>query len=316
MKTRREAHVVSPSLIFIYYFILLNLLFMKKNTLIAGFLVVGMGFGVMASGVGAMDLASLTAEQKVKLEAAMKTQDPAMIKATMEGFGFEMPSVEDMQEKKDGEPKGELKGEMKGEVKANMPMKIDGEHKDEMGFGKLTDLQKQKLQDLRAMGNKEALLNAMKEFGVPLKTADELEIIKAERKEKMIEVKSAIKENNYDDFVEAVQGTPFADKLDQATFETLVKAEELREEGKYNDAALLVKGLGMGMMHKEFNKKFVRQNLSAEDKELAQKAKELIQTGDVVGAQEIFSDLKEKYAAELLIAPKRFSLFGWLKKAR
>ncbi len=188
--------------------------------------------------------------------------------------------------------------------------------KEHMGMPILTAEQKATLKEVRASGDKEAVASTLKEFGIDMPSKEVMEKKMAERKTQMEAVKAAIDAGDYTAYQAAVAGTVMADKVDSATFETLVKAHDLRAEGDTAGAVALVKGLGMDVMHKEFTKKFVRQNLEAADKELVKQAKELMKSGDAVAAQEIFTDLKEKYEVELAQPIKKFSLFGWLKQKR
>ncbi len=67
---------------------------------------------------------------------------------------------------------------------------------------------------------------------------------------KHIAIQTALKENKYEDFLEAIVDTPFAKDMTKEKFALLVRAEKLRAEGKFEEAHTLLQDAGFPMPQK------------------------------------------------------------------
>lgn len=102
--------------------------------------------------------------------------------------------------------------------------------------------------ELRVSGADRAeVMEVLEDAGVDADTRQE---IRAAAKEVRTETREAISEavadQDYDAFVEAIEGTPLADAIDsEADFETFLEARELRQSGDREGAAELMAELGI-----------------------------------------------------------------------
>ena len=68
---------------------------------------------------------------------------------------------------------------------------------------------------------------------------------KGERESHGAEVRAAVEAGDYQAYLAATAGAPFADQVDENFFETIGEAHELREAGDHEGAKALMESLGL-----------------------------------------------------------------------
>lgn len=113
----------------------------------------------------------------------------------------------------------------------------------------LTDEQKEvieEIKELRAEGNYEEAQALAEEAGLPAHPGKD----KGERGERNPEVKEALENGDYETFKELTADAPFADEIDEDTFEQLVEAHEYRVAGDHESARAIMEELGINKFHR------------------------------------------------------------------
>jgi hypothetical protein len=106
--------------------------------------------------------------------------------------------------------------------------------------------------DLRKVGDKEAARDVLVEAGVDMDTMKEVrEAMKEHRAEMHEAVEDAVKNGNYEAFLEAVAGSPVSEIVDTSEeFALFSQAFDLRESGDKQSAREIMEELGFeGKMH-------------------------------------------------------------------
>lgn len=97
--------------------------------------------------------------------------------------------------------------------------------------------------ELRKSGDIEGARNALLEAGVDETT---LQAVHEASKEMRDAMHQALEDGDYEAFKAAVAGTPLAETIDtEADFEKFVEAHELKEEGKWEEAKVILDELGV-----------------------------------------------------------------------
>ena len=101
--------------------------------------------------------------------------------------------------------------------------------------------------ELKQDGDKDAARDVLAEAGIDLDTLEEVRnAIRADRQEKRETIKTAVAEDDYEEFQLAIEGTRLEDKVtSEDEFETFVEAHELREAGDRAGARELLDELGI-----------------------------------------------------------------------
>lgn len=105
----------------------------------------------------------------------------------------------------------------------------------------------EEVHELKEAGaDREEIREVFEEAGLDHDDLQEVREAVREYKQEMREaVKEAVEDNDYDAFLEAVEGTKMADKIDsEADFDRLVEAHELREAGDREGAREIMEELG------------------------------------------------------------------------
>lgn len=106
--------------------------------------------------------------------------------------------------------------------------------------------------ELRKDGDKEGARDILVDAGIDMDTMHSVRDAMKEHREEMHEaVKEALEEGDYDAFLNAVENSPLADKIDSLEeFELFMEAHELREAGDRDGAREIMEELGFeGKMH-------------------------------------------------------------------
>ena len=93
----------------------------------------------------------------------------------------------------------------------------------------------QEVKELHQSGDHEAAMERMKENGIHPKMK-----MSGPKGEMRGAVHEAVVANDYDAFMDAIEGSPLEEIADEGTFELLVEAYELREDGDYEEARELM----------------------------------------------------------------------------
>lgn len=111
-------------------------------------------------------------------------------------------------------------------------------------------------------------------------------------------IHAAIESNDYATFRNLIAGTPFAETItDEAAFNKLVEAEQLRENGDREGARAIFAELGfprMMGMHEGPGRggaALFLTKLSPDERDLVREALDLLDSGDTDGAEEVLSTL-------------------------
>lgn len=97
--------------------------------------------------------------------------------------------------------------------------------------------------ELRESGDANAARDALLEAGVDEKA---LRSVRQAMHKQRDAIRDAASANDYDAFKIAVAGTPLAEAVDtKEDFEKFLEAQELREAGKWNEAKVILDGLGI-----------------------------------------------------------------------
>lgn len=154
-------------------------------------------------------------------------------------------------------------------------------------FKDLTDEQRLELKDLRDAGDMEALKTKMEEYGIEFAPMNP-DKMPGFDKEKTEAVKAALEANDYKAFVDVV-GEELAAKVDEDTFAILVEAHTLRESGDYEAARTKMEEL-KGILPPFGGPHSHIEDLTDEDKEVLDQAKELRDQGEKEKAKELMQN--------------------------
>lgn len=101
--------------------------------------------------------------------------------------------------------------------------------------------------ELREEGDRDGARDVLEDAGIDQDTMHDIrDTMKELRKERREEVKAAVEAEDYDSFLEAVEGSPLEEKINsEEDFETFVEAHELRESGDREGARELLEELGV-----------------------------------------------------------------------
>ncbi|MEN9921018.1 MAG: hypothetical protein RL538_911 [Candidatus Parcubacteria bacterium] len=97
--------------------------------------------------------------------------------------------------------------------------------------------------ELRESGDLDAARDALIDAGVDEETMESVHKAMHEQRDA---IHTAVEANDFDAFKEAVAGTPLADAVDtEEDFEKFVEAHALKEEGKWDEAKVILDELGV-----------------------------------------------------------------------
>ena len=152
----------------------------------------------------------------------------------------------------------------------------------------ITDEDKEVLEAARALheeGDKEGARALLDDAGIETPR----HAVRMEVREEKQEVRDAIKNGDYQAFMDAVTGGPIDVQLSEDQFNGLSEIRDLREDGNYEEARELAEELDLPKLGKRHSKKFMK-NLTDEQQEILTEAKELAQGGDKDAAKELLED--------------------------
>lgn len=100
--------------------------------------------------------------------------------------------------------------------------------------------------ELRKEGNRDAARDALTQAGIDLKTMELVREAMHEHKDAMrTAIDEAIAHNDFDAFLKAIEGSPLVDIITtKADFELFAEAHALHQEGKHDEAKVIMDDLG------------------------------------------------------------------------
>jgi len=105
-------------------------------------------------------------------------------------------------------------------------------------------------------------------------------------------VKTAIENKDYNAFVLAIKDSKLEDKVTEADFAKIVEAHNLRAAGDVIGAQKILKEIGIEMPVGGMGQGPRLENLTDEERVIAEKARELFQSGDRLGARELMKGIR------------------------
>ncbi len=104
-------------------------------------------------------------------------------------------------------------------------------------------------------------------------------------------VRDAIEKNDYNAFISAIGDHPEKDKITEAVFAKIVEAHNLRISGKVAEAQKIMNEIGLGPIGRGMGRPML-ENLSDEERVTLEKARELFESGDRIGAKNLMKSIR------------------------